>query len=284
MSENKEGPGNIRLPDHTQPSDYRDVHPKTYDPEFISQISSRMQVPDRISVGGSDYDGKQNGFVHPDLPANAQFVGMTVPDRIILAVDGKFNKTGKTWTKYAVGRNPCDDCYPQYPDMNVPYRLTLDRGSPETEGDNLHIALKQDFIMDHSVNSSAASESLSSYVGLITPPRTLTLEERFPVVEETDDHKMMAARGNMAGRETKISNGHINGPVPYDPGVNLHDSVLLNEENETTLLRTQMAKLTRRVQVIEDDNQKRATRELVMYPLILGYFMWKILSWFTRDR
>ncbi|BFZ11073.1 hypothetical protein BsWGS_14113 [Bradybaena similaris] len=214
MSENKEGPGNIRLPDHTQPSDYRDVHPKTYDPEFISQISSRMQVPDRISVGGSDYDGKQNGFVHPDLPANAQFVGMTVPDRIILA----------------------------------------------------------------------ASESLSSYVGLITPPRTLTLEERFPVVEETDDHKMMAARGNMAGRETKISNGHINGPVPYDPGVNLHDSVLLNEENETTLLRTQMAKLTRRVQVIEDDNQKRATRELVMYPLILGYFMWKILSWFTRDR
>lgn len=78
-----------------------------------------------------------------------------------------------------------------------------------TTGDNLHIALKQDFIMDHHVNSPAASESLSSYVGLITPPRTLTLEERFPVVEETDDHKMMAARGNMAGRETKISNGHM---------------------------------------------------------------------------
>jgi hypothetical protein len=40
-------PGRIKLPDHSQPSDYRDVQPKTYDPEFISQISSKMQVPDR---------------------------------------------------------------------------------------------------------------------------------------------------------------------------------------------------------------------------------------------
>ncbi|CAG5126767.1 unnamed protein product [Candidula unifasciata] len=228
--------GHIKLPDHTQPSDYLDIHSKTYDPEFISQISSRMQVPDRIAVGGSEYSGKQNGFIHQEFPANAQFVGMTVPDRIILA------------------------------------------------GDNLHIALKQDLILDLPGNSPAASESLSSYIGMITPPRTLTLEERFPVVEETDDHKMMAARGNMAVRDAKINNSHLNGPVPYDPGVNLHDSVLLNEENETTLLRTQVAKLTRRVQVIEEDNQKRATRELVMYPLILGYFMWKILSWLTRDR
>lgn len=30
------------------------------------------------------------------------------------------------------------------------------------------------------------------------------------------------------------------GPVPYDPGVNLHEPVLLNEENEATLLRTQV--------------------------------------------
>lgn len=47
-----------------------------------------------------------------------------------------------------------------------------------------------------------------SYVGLITPPRTLTLEERFPVVEETDDQKMMA--GNTGATKVKLgANGHM---------------------------------------------------------------------------
>jgi hypothetical protein len=234
MGDTREETGRIKLPDHSQPSDYMDVQPRTYDPEFISQISSKMQVPDRIALGGSEYNRRQNGFVHHDLASATQFVGMTVPDRIVLA------------------------------------------------GENNHIALRQDLILDLP-GSSSASESLS-YVGLLTPPRNLTLEERFPVVEDTDDHKMLAANGDMAGRDYTNSNGHAVGPLPYDPGVNLHDSVLLNEENEVTLVRTQVAKLSRRVHVIEEDNQKRATRELVMYPLILGYFMWKILSWIIRDR
>lgn len=38
----------------------------------------------RIGVG-SDFDLEENGFVHQDLQAATHFVGMTVPDRIILA-------------------------------------------------------------------------------------------------------------------------------------------------------------------------------------------------------
>ncbi|CAL1536474.1 unnamed protein product [Lymnaea stagnalis] len=231
MSDMQDDP--IKLPDHTQPSDYSDVQPKSYDPEFISQISSKMQVPDRISLGSDYSNGRENGYVNSEISAATNFVRMTVPDRIILA------------------------------------------------GDNQHIAMRQDLELDLPANVHKISDM--SYVGLITPPRTLTLEERFPIVEETDDQKMLAGQGGV-NRSHMTANGHLVGPVPYDPGVNLNDSVLLNEENEATLLRTQVAKLTRRVQVIEQDNQRRASRELVMYPVILGYFLWKILGWLTRDR
>ncbi|BFZ21191.1 hypothetical protein BsWGS_24230 [Bradybaena similaris] len=236
MNKKIEDQSRIKLPNHTHPSDYViDAQPRTYDPEFISQISSKMQVPHRIGVG-SDFDPEENGFVHQDLQAATHFVGMTVPDRIILA------------------------------------------------GDSHHIALKQDLSLDFPGASQTSTDS-SSHVELITPPRTLTLEERFPVVEETDDQKLIAAHGIGPALGHRASNGHIGGfTVPYDPGVNLHDPVLLNEEDEGTLLRTQVAKLTRRIQVIEQDNQKRANRELILYPVILGYFLWKILGWMTRDR
>lgn len=39
------------------PSDYSDVQPKNYDPEFISAISNRMQVPDTIPVLNGDDTG-----------------------------------------------------------------------------------------------------------------------------------------------------------------------------------------------------------------------------------
>ncbi|XP_059176165.1 mitochondrial fission factor homolog B-like isoform X1 [Physella acuta] len=276
MTENTEE--KIKLPDHTQPSDYSDVHPKTYDPEFISQISSKMQVPDRISVG-SHYDTRENGYVNSEISAN--FAAMSVPDRIILGAEVEFNgNSEEDGDEASVKDHPWDrDPYQQCSVMHVPYTLVVG-GHDSTTRDNHHIALKQDLDLD--LPSNAHLHDMS-YVGLITPPRTLTLEERFPVVEETDDQKMMA--GNTGASKVKLgANGHIAGPVPYDPGVNLNDSVLLNEENEATLLRTQVAKLTRRVQVIEQDNQRRAGRELVMYPIILGYFLWKFLGWLTRDR
>ncbi|KAK3790196.1 hypothetical protein RRG08_007801 [Elysia crispata] len=229
--------GRIRLPDHTQPSDYSDVQPSSYDPDYISQISSKMQVPHRISMGpGSEMH--MNG--HGELQAKTQFVGMSVPDKIVVA------------------------------------------------GDDQHIGMRQDLALDLSPNAAPAPEGLS-YVGLITPPRVLTLEENFPLVEEHIEDSRTQHKSMEDGKEYKTSHGAVNGglagiPVPYDPGVSLNDSLLLNEEDEATLLRTQVAKLTRRVQVMEQDSQRRAQREMVLYPFLLGYFMWKFLGLFARNQ
>lgn len=72
--------------------------------------------------------------------------------------------------------------------------------------------------------------------------------------------------------------------MSYIPGKSPHDSVLYNEEDEGTSLKTQIGKLTRRIAVIEEDNQRRAQRELILYPAIMSYILWKILSWFFRSR
>lgn len=229
--------GHIHLPDHTRPSDYSDVQPSTYDPDYISQISSKMQVPHRISVGPS-MDRQMNG--HGEMDARTHFVGMSVPDKIVVA------------------------------------------------GDNQHIGMRQDLALDLSPNAAPSPEGLS-YVGLITPPRVLTLDETFPSVEEHQEDSKTQQQSTEMGEGIVATHGAVNGglvglPVPYDPGVSLQDSLLLNEEDEATLLRTQVAKLTRRVQVMEQESQRRAQREMVLYPVLLGYFLWKILGFFARDR
>ena len=60
----------------SDPSDYSDLSTNAYDPDFISDIGHRMQIPDRLSVDGStDLRGGQHR-----MPAH-----MVVPDRILVA-------------------------------------------------------------------------------------------------------------------------------------------------------------------------------------------------------
>lgn len=74
----------------------------------------------------------------------------------------------------------------------------------------------------------------------------------------------------------------MSAPV-YTPGTSPSDTLLLNEEDEATLLRTHLAKLTRRVVMLEQENQKRAQRDFIIYPTLIGYMLWKVLTWFFRS-
>ncbi|XP_071099996.1 mitochondrial fission factor-like [Haliotis cracherodii] len=205
---------------HSLPSDYSDVQSNSYDPDFISEISNKMQVPDRIALGGA-----YNGHVGPT--GNPASEHMMVPDRIVLA------------------------------------------------GGDTHIGMKE-ALRPLAFDRVPDSESLS-YVGLITPPRTLTLEERFPTVEDVETR-----RANTVMVAKPEANGM--GPVPYTPGVSPYESLLLNEEDEATLLRTQVSKLTRRLTVMEQDNQRRSQRELFLYPAVFGYLLFRVFFWFMRNR
>lgn len=212
---------------HSLPSDFIDVQSKSYDPDYISDISKKMQVPDRISVGDGMAVRVNNGYYDP-LLREKQLTQMTVPERIIVA------------------------------------------------GDNQHIGLREG-LRKLPIDGDIPSYH-SNIVELATPPHVLTLEQSFPVVDEADE------KTEHPSVVSFDSSKHIGASMSYIPGKSPHDSVLYNEEDEGTSLKTQIGKLTRRIAVIEEDNQRRAQRELILYPAIMSYILWKILSWFFRSR
>ena len=70
--------------------------------------------------------------------------------------------------------------------------------------------MRQDLALDLSPNAAPAPEGLS-YVGLITPPRVLTLEENFPLVEEHIEDSRTQHKSMEDGKEYKTSHGAVNG-------------------------------------------------------------------------
>lgn len=59
---------------------------------------------------------------------------------------------------------------------------------------------------------------------------------------------------------------HSKQPVPFLPGDSINDSLLMNDLDENTQLRNAVAKLTRRVQDLEDNDK---TRSYILYPTVL---------------
>lgn len=59
---------------------------------------------------------------------------------------------------------------------------------------------------------------------------------------------------------------HSRQPVPFLPGDSINDSLLMNDLDENTQLRNAVAKLTRRVQDLEDNDK---TRSYILYPTVL---------------
>ncbi|XP_062568922.1 mitochondrial fission factor homolog A-like [Saccostrea cucullata] len=182
------------------PSDYSDVQPESYDPEFISHISSKMQVPyNLVGVEGVRADN------------------MKVPDRIMVAGEGK----------HLGGRQGFQ-------------QLDFDKATPYV-----------------------------NYVGLQTPPRTLTMEEalNFPLLEDRQEEEREQNMSQNHPR-TYVPNGELSSrqPQPFIPGDSINESLLMNDLDENTQLRNAVAKLTRRVKDLEDNDK---TRSYILYPTVM---------------
>ncbi|KAL8572471.1 hypothetical protein ACOMHN_005617 [Nucella lapillus] len=222
------------------PSDYVDVQDQSYDPNFISDISKKMQVPERICLDDGSGAAENTGYYDPG--SGRQF-SMNVPDRIIVAV----------FT------------------MNVPDRIII-------AGDNQHIGMRE--VLRKSPLEPVYPMATNNAVELTTPPHVLTMDQSFPMVQEESEVKGGQAE---SGHDRQlVANGHLAAPVPYTPGLSPNDSLLVNDEDEATLLRTQVAKLTRRVTMVEQESQRRAQREMGLYVALFGYVIWKVVFSFFR--
>ena len=71
--------------------------------------------------------------------------------------------------------------------------------------------------------------------------------------------------------------------TPQTPGPSMSDSLLLYDEDQAQL-RTQLVKLTRRMAVMEKEQQTIANRTMLMYSAAVGYFMLKFVWWMFRNK
>jgi len=156
--------------------------------------------------------------------------------------------------------------------MTVPDRILV-------AGQDQHIGMRENLELNldmHGVHEPPTPLELS------TPPRTLTLDENmFPSLDETPYKEAPSANVTTLpnGYQTprRQSGPHYTRSQPdliATPG----DGLLLNDGDldDVAILRRQVAKLTRHVLHIEDDNRRRSQREVIFYPVVLGYLIFQV--------
>ncbi len=62
------------------------------------------------------------------------------------------------------------------------------------------------------------------------------------------------------------------------------DGLLLHDDDvdDITLLRRHVVRLSRHVASLEDEEARRKQREIVLYPLVIGYLFLQLAKWFMR--
>lgn len=240
------------------PPDYEDMHPRDYDPTFTANISSKMRVPDRLGFTGTTDDGEYDST-------------------------RRLQKIEDNWREEME----------RTAHMNVPDKLIVagqDKSMGLKSDPNLHL----DFMAHPDMSSQP-------FFGLKTPPRVIKLDEQpFMMAYEDNGSDMQGQRSRTeSGSDVKsqpppLPNGYMTSTPPRQshtledqaffrtPG----DTLLIpdDEADQVALMQRQIAKLSRHVLRLEDDNSRRSTRELFLYPTVLGYILFQVAKWFLSNK
>ncbi|XP_013773599.1 transport and Golgi organization protein 11-like [Limulus polyphemus] len=158
--------------------------------------------------------------------------------------------------------------------MHVPERILV-------VGGNHHVEGREPF-PEMNIECSFLDEQKSD-VHLNTPPHTLTLgEHHFPTIFEEES----------GGTQQKNHNGQID--IDIFPKKLAHsrfhlpfsqpsDGLAIKEtEEEVALLRNQVRHLSRRMLAVEQENQQKQQREIILYAMSALYFLLKGILWLHR--
>lgn len=126
---------------------------------------------------------------------------------------------------------------------------------------------------------------------LDTPPRVLTLRDH-PFASSDDEIGDLASDMDDALESGEHMNSYSTPrkgdcdlaepdiDVPMTPGTML----LLQNGDEMAVIRRQVAKLSRHVARLQEDNSRRRNRELILYPVIVGYCLMQLVRMFLRSK
>jgi len=242
---------------------------------------------------GPEHSVDAYGLMHPhdalEITRDRTRRSMTVPQRILVAGDEGNEIFGTTVSRQSSSASSAPSRHQM--------ELDLSSAAPAHRGGGF---------------GGSGGGGGDSGIQLSTPPEVLTIESKFPTVyhEETPQGERaprtsglpggdprsaspllrrktgrpgsaaadaIAGIGSLQGSINDVSVAHLNMTPLDDVGA------ITSVQEETVLLRRHVAKLSRRVNQLEQDNLRRSYREYLVYPVALGYFIVKLLSWFRRS-
>lgn len=107
--------------------------------------------------------------------------------------------------------------------------------------------------------------------------KLIALKDRMPLCIMRDHWKTELV-GFSSCRDCDLAEPDID--VPMTPGTML----LLQNGDEMAVIRRQVAKLSRHVARLQEDNSRRRNRELILYPVIVGYCLMQLVRMFLRSK
>ncbi|XP_033727220.1 uncharacterized protein LOC117316645 isoform X1 [Pecten maximus] len=237
-----------------------------------------MQVPHKLGPKDEVHDPFTLQSTTTDISAHH----MTVPDRIFLAGEGQHIGAKENLRLFDIGELPPPQTVPYVVGMMTPPRtLTLEeQGFPGMDIKDEEV--KQE-TTGKTVQQSHNFNGGSKFVFPVINTQDTNLTENTMPEFEAEGDKFGKLKGIMGKFMASTMASWFRSAVqlePYTPGASMNESLLLNEEDETTLLKTQVAKLTRKVTLLEEDNIRRSNYEKVVYPIVFGWSIWKIVSVF----
>lgn len=148
--------------------------------------------------------------------------------------------------------------------MNVPDRIIV-------AGDNKHITMRES--LPELKFETPLPYQLQNFA-LAAPPDVLTVDEYpYPIVDMKPPSKTIEKKKPVMDQSFNSSMQDLN--------ESCMSSVNAPEE-EIAILRKQVRHLSRRVLAVEQDNQQRQQREIILYTLGITYFFIKGLLWLHR--
>ncbi|XP_070535000.1 mitochondrial fission factor-like isoform X2 [Ptychodera flava] len=223
--------------------DMEELQMLSYSAEYSKDINMKMRVPDKISVSG-DEGGDVNGVNEQHA---VQAADMLVPDRILVGGSGTH-----------VGVKD-----------SSPRVLNLDIMDPPLPGD--------------------------APVGLTTPPRVIKLEEHgFPSIETNppNSSRSHSSANRSVANDSNVQSNDISllsGPNTGDEDLQLlsigtDEDEIIEEPvaNNLPELRYQVAKLSRRVLILEAEQAQRSQKEFIFVSLTLSYMAFKAVRFIYR--
>ena len=166
--------------------------------------------------------------------------------------------------------------------MRVPERILV-------AGNDKHVAGIQP-LPELRIESSIRGEDqyaadVGNTIQMMTPPRVLSLSDHaYPSVQDEDDDTIAMRKSNTG---TSASSGK-KGPESWNMTMNespndvYNNSITGLDVGDVNVVRRQLKILNRRLTHLEQENNMRYQRELIIYSLGILYFVMKGVSWFNR--